>query len=567
MIGNRIFNGMYPRLSARLLPPEGALLAENCWLDRGTPRAVPQLAREGTVSFGASTSTVYRYDKKGAGDTFRFFTFNSDVDLVKAPIFNNDQNRVIWSGQGNRLRQTSENIARLGGQSFAAAGTPFSRVLGLKAPDKGDRPTATLDSSFATDGSQTKVSHTFVYTWWTDLQEESPPSFPSPAVERGFDTDGNIQPVTVSVPQDFPGDRGITRFRVYRSTGGDYEYIGDGEAIQSATTPQTITDNFKEPQGDALVSELWDPPPQGLTGLVALYNGVLAAFKGQDLYFSVPYQPHAWPEDYVVTLNEDIIGLSSYGVNIVVGTRGKPYVGSGADPANVTMQQLELDQPCVHKKSFAWTDQMGICYASPDGLVLVSPRGGEFVSRDYYDREDWKELQLEEDEGNLIGAVYHDGKYVMFLRDKTVAFSPTEAPVVITDNNVRAVNLDRREDVIWFVDRNGDLYRWDTDSNSETANRMMKWRSRLHVMPGMTVNAAQVFADEPCTLILYYSMEEVEDYDDSSVTKETIAVTEGMLNRPFRIRPLGIWNHWVYEIRSQGSVQEVRIGRMNEMAG
>ena len=569
MIGNRIFNGMYPRLSARLLPPEGALLAENCWLDRGTPRAVPE-PRATTISVPSTTRTLFRYD------TNRFFRWRDDVDAVRAPVFSDTRTRVIWSGEQKAgetedtatVRHTSTQIL----SSFSSPGIPFSRILGVPAPRSmptvqlGDAPANTMtdedDEDADPQAGQTALSSSYVYTWVTDHAEEGPPSPPSPAVDRAINDAGTIQTATVSIPQDFPSGRGINLWRLYRTSGAAFSLVAQGNARSSAV-PFAYADSMTDSQlpGGTLVSEDWDPPPDGLKGLQALYNGVLAGFKGRDIHFSVPYQPHAWPEDYIVTLDAEIVGMAAYGVNLVVGTTGKPYLVSGNDPSVVAVQQLELDQPCVHKKSFAWIDQMGVCYASPDGLVLVGPKGGEFVSRDYYDREDWQALDLK---NRLVDAVYHDGKYVMFLQDRTVAFSPTDAPVVIRDSNIRGIYLDRENDII-YAQQGGTLNQWTTDAGNTT--RMMKWRSRLHVGPGMTVNAAQVFADAPCTLILYYSMEEVDNYDASSVTKETIAVTEGMLNRPFRIRPLGIWNHWVYEIQSQGSVQEVRIGRMNEMAG
>ena len=570
MIGARQFGGMYPRLSARLLPEDGALLARNCWLDRGTPRPIPELQQVSRVgSFTAGTRTIYRYDGSSADGDMRFFRWNFDVDVVRAPVFNDTINRVIWSGEEKSgdpveknvvqplVRQTNDEIMR--GQSFTSPGVPFSRVLGVPAPD---RPiTWTLGAFTNQDTEEVAVNDVWVYTWVTDLQEEGPPSPASAIATRGFNEDGTIRPAVLAIPQNAPDGHGINHYRIYRSTGESFEQVYQGNLVRSSTATQSYTDRLTEDQlGGALISENWDPPPAGLLGLTVLHNGILAGFKGRDIYFSVPYQPHAWPQDYIVTLDSDIVGISGYGVNVIVGTEGKPYIISGDDPATSTVQQLELDQPCVSKRSFAWIDRMGVVYASPDGLVLVGPRGGETISRQFYDREDWQKLNLE----NMRG-VYHDGKYVAFMPNQAIALSQIQAPIEFDDSDLRAAYLDREEDKIWVLDSSKRLNECETD-DVEGTKREMVWRSRLYVMPGSTVNAAQVFADGPVTLRLYYSNEELEEYPPQVAYWER-DITESEINRPIRIPPLGIWSHWVYEVSGTNEVFEVRVGSMAEMIG
>lgn len=565
MIGARQFGGMYPRLSARLLPEDGALLARNCWLDRGSPRPIPVLQQEsGVGTFPASTQTIYRYD--GEPGSYRFFRWRQDVDVVRSPVFNDTLNRVIWSGEQKAGEQTPDdarvrhtNTRVMQGQSFTSPGLPFSRELGVPAPDRAI--TWTLGDFTDQDTEEVALNDVWVYTWVTDLQEEGPPSPASAIATRGFNTDGTIRPAILSIPQNAPSGRGINRYRIYRSTGESFEQVYQGNLVSSAVNPQTYTDQLTEDQlGSALITENWDPPPAGLLGLTVLHNGILAGFKGRDIYFSVPYQPHAWPQDYIVTLDSDIVGIGGYGVNVIVGTVGKPYIISGDDPATSTVQQLELDQPCVSKRSFAWIDRMGVVYASPDGLVLVGPNGGEFISRTFYDREDWNQLDIRDMRG-----IYHDGKYVAFFPNQTIALSPQQAPIEFDDTGLRGAYLDREEDKIWVLNADNDLHEWETDDVQGT-NREMIWRSRLYVMPGMSVNAAQVFAEGPVTLWLYYANEEIEDYSTATnIWKKDLTANE--INRPIRIPALGIWSHWVYEIKGQNTVSEVRIGTMAEMVG
>lgn len=575
MIGNRKFNGMFPRLSARLLPEDAALLARDCWLDRDVPRPVNNLRREGSVTgrFRTGVRSIYRYD--GNGETtspYRFFAWDYDVDIVKSPIINDTTNRVVWTGElktgesSPYVRHTSTVIMQ--GSNFRGPGAPPSRKFGIPAPE--GVIAVTLGSYTSQDADETAVNHTWVYTWLSDQNEEGPPSTPSGVTTRGFNTDGTIRPVSLSIPQNYPSERGINRYRVYRSSGGSYELVGQYNAVFSATTPQHQSDTKKDDAlGEALLSEDWDPPPQGLLGLTAMTNGILVGFKGRDIYFSVPYQPHAWPTEWISTVNDDIVGMGSYGVNIVIGTKGKPYVVSGTDPSVAAVQQLEFDQPCVSKRSFAWIDRMGLVYASNDGLVLVGPSGGEFVSRNYFDRQDWEAHDPHE-----FNSIYHDGHYVAFneTQEKTVAFSPEKAPVYISDdtgnNRVKALQYDRDLDKIWVVNNTRRLFEWHTDGVSST-KRSMLWRSRLHISPGQTFNAAQVFAEGEITFRLFGSDSQEMDFGTSSADmrfEKTLTDTE--VNRPFRLpATLGIFNHWVYEVEGTNTVYEIRVGSMRDMLG
>ena len=544
--GNRHFEGQVPKLSARLLPENAAQAAKNLWLDRGYPQPLPNpVAVDGVGQFEANVKAVWRFDET------RWFQWDEDVDVVRAPVIEDSTRRTIWSGD-LYPRHTSTAIMR--GGNFASPGTPVSRRLGVPAPD--NAPSVQAGNFVDEDDSQAAETHAWAFTFVTDLDEEGPPSDPSASIARGFNVDGSIRPVTVTMPTGLTGayaSAGVNRKRVYRvatgTSGSTYQLVATVALSQGNFVDTVQTANL----GDTLPSLTWDPPPADLKGLIALPNGVLAGFVGRDVWFSEPYQPHAWPSDYVQTVDADIVGLGNFGLNIVVGTKGKPYIISGSSPAGAAVARMELDQICAGKHGFASVDQDGLVFASTEGLVQVGPAGGQVVSRDSYDRADWQALKP-----GLFNAIHHDGAYLAFSvgtgsTGETLALNPEMAgSVAIADADVQAVFHDTERDKVYIV-QGRRLKEWKSEPDAADPKRPMTWRSRLHVAPGRTFTAAQVIAEGyPVTLTL----------TGDGAQRFTKSVADA---RPFRLSNMGLHSEWYYEIAGTNAVVEVRIGSMEEM--
>ena len=541
--GNRQFEGEFPRVDDRLLPRDAAQAAVNCWLDRGHPRPVPVLDRvAGVDRFGALVQSIYRFDDA------RWFAWDEDVDVVPAPISSDTQKRTIWTGD-DYPRHTSTVIMQGGG--FVSPGLPISRRLGVPVPDAA--PAVALGVLTDEDTGQNAESHVWVFTFLTDLDEEGPPSPASGTLTRKFNVDGTIQPVTITMPTGVTGSYGVNRKRIYRAATG----ASGVTTYQFVATVNLSADTFVDTVptadlGSTIVSTFWDPPPEDLTGLIALPNGVLAGYVGRDVYLSESYQPHAWPTDYIQTVDAEIVGLGNFGTNVVVGTKGRPYLISGASPATVSVARMEFEQICAAKRSFAAVDQQGVTFASPEGLVLVGPGGGLFLSRKYYDRADWQALSPAE-----FRAVYHDGAFLTFSNSKATALNPDiEGIVEIEDAGIKAVFRDTERDKVYVIDSDRYLAEWKSSQAAGDALRTMRWRSRVHVGVTRTFSAAQVIADAyPVTFRLF-----------TEAGIAAIFIKAVASRAPFRLpADLGLHAEWSYEIEATTAVKEVRIGAMMEM--
>ena len=208
--GTSIFTSAVPREAPRNLRPDQASAAVNCWMDKKQPRPLPELLPvAGITAFSASVKTIYRFDD------IRWFQWDDEVDVVRAPLINDSTNRTIWTGD-DFPRFTSTVIMQ--GGTFVSPGLPVSRRLGIPVPDQ--RPTTSTGALTDADADATPQFDAWVYTFVSGLGEEGAPSEPTGVIQRGFNVDGTIQPVTITMPTGVTGPYDITHKRIYRTVTG-----------------------------------------------------------------------------------------------------------------------------------------------------------------------------------------------------------------------------------------------------------------------------------------------------------------------------------------------------------
>jgi len=349
--------------------------------------------------------------------------------------------------------------------------------------------TITYDTSRAADYT---VSRAYVYTFVTDWGEEGPPSSPSTAVDIDPTQDAVVSNMDTSVT----GYANVTKKRIYRTVttnaGTDYYYVAE---IDLATT--SYTDSLTDDETDeVLPSANWDAPDSSLKGVVSMPGGFLAAFKGKTVFFSAINQPHAWPEDYAITIDEDIVGLQVSENTLVVGTEGIPYAITGYEPDAMSVAQLSIRQACVSKRGMARIAET-VVYPSPDGLVAVQAGLGTLVTESFYTREQWNAI----DPDTMIGEV-HDGIYHGWTDSTGIIFDFGEgaSTLVETDETTAGLYSDDETDVLYLIQ--GDAVKgWRQGSSNLTGT----WRGKIYQLPRRwSPSVTQVVANTyPVTLNLY----------------------------------------------------------------
>jgi hypothetical protein len=297
-------------------------------------------------------------------------------------------------------------------KNLAAAATAFyADTPDLMANTIADYFTANVEAAINPGVQLLEENRAYIVTYVTDRDEESAPSPASDLIQL----DQN-DTVAVTVPAA-PSGRNITHFRLYRSnttnTSADFAYVpcasdADGWPIGTLTiTDDKIAAELQEP----CPSLLWDEPPADLRGLVAGAGGGMAGFTGNDFCPCVPYVPYAFPAALRITTEWPIVGLASLEQAYFVGTRGRPYLVSGADTQSLIPLKLDADQPCVAKRGIV-AMRGGFVYPSPDGLCYCSLTGAVKVITgpegfNLFDRESWQALVP----SSIVAAEY-EGAYV-----------------------------------------------------------------------------------------------------------------------------------------------------------
>lgn len=255
----------------------------------------------------------------------------------------------------------------------------------------------------------------YVYTWVTAYDEESAPS--PPTLVNGWNN--GVWDIQIEAPPlDDQGIlRNVTTIRVYRTVASqtgtatfywlcDYNIAGnsisditDAEGILPGTVIVSGNAELQDTLGDDVIanniqlpSTTWFPPPPGLEGLSQLPNGILAGFKGNEIWFCEPYRPHAWPPGYVITTAFPIVGLGVVMQALVVCTSSNPYVVNGVHPSGMALVKVELPEPCTSRGSIVSGDR-SVFYTSPNGLIGVSQDGqGSNYTQTWITREKWQQL-------------------------------------------------------------------------------------------------------------------------------------------------------------------------------
>jgi hypothetical protein len=154
---------------------------------------------------------------------------------------------------------------------------------------------------------------------------------------------------------------------------------------------------------------LWRDAPSGISNLRSHPNGFFVASKGNVLHFSEPFYPHAWPEDYEISIDSEIVGLGIASSTIVVATDANIYTFSGPHPDSMYKQKLAF-QPCLSQRGVVETD-LGVMFPSKEGFQLVSSDSAPSnVTQDSFDPEDWADYELE----TLHGVWYNKAYYGFF---------------------------------------------------------------------------------------------------------------------------------------------------------
>lgn len=384
--------GEMPRVLPHMLPDGSATLAQNCHFRFGVITPVSDDGKSG-ITFDINPETLFLYSRD------KWFTWRGMVDAVRSPVAQDPYGRVYYT-DGQYPKVTSAQIATSGSGPYPTT----SYRLGVPAPESAimctvyNPPVPTPDKT--TDASDNNAvpqaqdddptdneTRFYTQTFVTAYGEEGPPGPESleQTVKKGGSVDLTMQPPPLQ-------HSNITRRRIYRSASGG----GNADFLLVTELPAGVLsfhdDLLVEQLGPVLETEHYVMPPDNMTGLCMMANGIAAGFAGNEVMFSEAFLPYAWPDSYRQTTAEDIVAIAPIGTALVVATKGEPYLFSGVSPSNISGAKLPLTQACVSRQSMVVMDGF-VLYAGTNGLVSVDGSGNAVIATEkIISPEQWRDL-------------------------------------------------------------------------------------------------------------------------------------------------------------------------------
>lgn len=483
------FSGISPRTGPALLQPNQAQTAKNVKLQSGELRPWRKPVSVYTCGL-LDTHSIYRLENSNTGGT-AWLEFTADTDVVPSPVADVSDFRVYYT-DGAAPKKTNWNLATTSGTGTK----PFpNAAYNMGVPGPAAAPT--LSSA---GGSGTAETRAYVYTYISTFGAVLEESAPSPAATvSSFPTGATVTVSAFSTAPTTSAGYNITAIRIYRSvtssTTASYLYVGTvtvnpATGAASGSFSDTVT---AANLGVALPSLYYTPPPATLQGLIAMPNGILAGFTGNQVWFSEPYLPHAWPVSYMMTVGAPIVGLGVFGQTLVVCTTQNPYLITGSQPGAMTQEKVPLPEPCVAKKSIT-SDQFGVLYASPNGLVSIAPGTQDVISRQLFTRDEWQAYVPT----SMVGVIYQN-MYIGFYqvgstKSALILMRGDTPPLVTLDVAAQAVFVAKSTANVYFVSpTDNTIYQLDADPVNNT---YYEWMSKTFILPEPTNFAiAKVQAD------------------------------------------------------------------------
>lgn len=497
----KLFGGVIPRLDPRNLPNNAGQLADNTKMFSGRLESWHKTTAINTPTKGTAAGTELR-------SMYRMYSTSSDiwlswaddVDVVRGPIAGDTSFKVYYTGDtttGSNYvagpRKTNLDLARTGGTNYPR------EFLEMGVPAPGAAPTVT-----GTGGTSTNsISRTYLYTYVTGTasggwNEEGPPS-PLGTGTGKTDAVWCISSMSTGTTGKY-AFAGATK-NLYR---GLTDNAGNTN-FQKVASVVIATSSYNDSVADddlgvicpsfinGIVNSEWVAPPSDLRGLIALPNGIMAGFSGNNICFCEPFFPHAWPIRYRLTANFDIVSLGRYGQTLIVTTKGFPYAVAGVRPDAMAMAMIEENLPCVSKRSTV-SFPFGVAWATPDGLALAGVGGAVNVIEPFMKRDEWRALCFPD---TIIARQFQDIYFGFFnngVSDLNFVFDKTnpQGPLAFGNFGAQGAWSDPETAKLYLM-QNNMINQWDGDSLNLSP---FDWRSKIFRLPNpLNFGAMEVDAD------------------------------------------------------------------------
>ncbi|EGI5052060.1 hypothetical protein CRQ31_07350 [Salmonella enterica subsp. enterica serovar Worthington] len=529
--------GEMPRIVSSMLPESASTLAENCHFRYGVVTPVSENSAV-LKQFSIRPKTLFHYR-----DDF-WFSWPDVVDAIRSPVAQDPYGRVYYT-DGKFPKVTSAQIATQGKGNYPAA----SYRLGIPAPEVPVQCTVIPPSDPGDDDPTDDETRFYTETWVSAYGEEGPPGPSSQEVTLRYPGSA-VDLVLSHVPMQ---NANIQRRRIYRSVsgGGVADFLLVAELNAGVLT---YRDALQETElGPALETIGYTMPPDNMTGLCLMANGIAAGFAGNEVMFSEAYLPYAWPDSYRQTTEEEIVAIAPVGTALVVATRGEPWFFSGVSPSNISGTRLSLMQACVSRQSMVAMDGF-ILYAGTNGLVSVDGNGNAILATEKIIAPEQWQTQFSP---SSIRAYLFRGEYVACYKkpDNTEGvfiFNPVDMDIRYLTGSFDAAFNDLKTDSLYVVNGNA-LSVLQGGRLPET----LRWRSKIFTAAdGTGFSCLRIKSPSPERVGISLTVDD----------QPFISLSPGTLSNGVLKLPPVTGKEWCVEVSGFGQVERITLSTsMEEM--
>lgn len=403
----------------------------------------------------------------------------------------------------------------------------------------------------AADGEEFLEDTAYVTTNLSGFFEESEPSPATSVFKIGPNTQTALTFASPAV-----GTANVQWQNIYRAV-----TTASGETVLQLVNTEgnlaRIVTSYTDTKIDAALGENipstdWALPPADLQGIIALPNGIMAGFTGNQLCLSAQNHPHAWPVANRYTTDYPIVGLGAIDSTVVVLTTRTPYIAQGDSPGAYRMDSLEFEQGCVSKRSIVRLRGVGVVYATGTGLYAISGLSAPVnLTERFATQREWALFSP----ATFIAAAHQDYYFAFGTTSILFDYRDPESALTTLPIVACAVHHEGAADTLYLIPTsiskpdsaltystptaNGKtLYSWDTG-----ASLGYKWRGRKEELPYPTeFQVAQVRASDYDDVRLRLYADGVKYFDQlvASVTEFPLPGPTGGPARMHEIEVLGL---------------------------
>lgn len=407
-----------------------------------------------TVPAGAAT--IYRMGRDVASDTQYWLSWSTVVHAARGFEADDTTERTYYTGDGTP--KVTNNVIGLATAPYPTA----SRPLGIPAPVT--KPTM---SSVTGTGTGTESSIYYVYTYVNDWGWEGAPSPVSDVVV--MKPGQSVSLTAITAPPS--GNYNINRARIYRTMTGSSGATSFFFFKEIALGGVPVVDNGTTTLGEVLPTTTYLVPPDDLSFLTPLWNGMMAGISGNSVRFSEPYISYAWPIAYdVIPPDSKPVALGVFGQSLLVLTTGRPILVAGSGPDSMDQIRLEIPQACCAPQStvsmgsgVAWASEDGLCWYGAGGSRVLTAGDPERGIPPAMTREDWQALKPRTIIGKMYEGLYF-GSYDDGSGRKGFFINPSNPTgIYFLSSGYTAMHFDELQDQFYVLD-GVNVKRWDAGS-------------------------------------------------------------------------------------------------------